>query len=291
MTNSFDSLKDEYTALWTKLDIRQERLAEIQHIFSKVTNPANKLRYQNVETATGVPWHVIAAIHNLESSRRFDRHLHNGDPLTARTVHEPSGLLYAGRAALHLGAERDRRARQADRHLAVDDRAHCVRAREIQWARLSQPSFAREDSVSVELQQHLHLREIRGRRTLVGIRGQRSMRRHGSAAIYDRPGRNHRAERGQSAATGNLAATAQRAALPGTLSAEPARRRPERRGRAGAAEGASHRPRHDRRRFRRSDRAGRAPVSGALWPTRPANRWRSMALSGRRPGARCSRQA
>ncbi len=96
MTNSFDSLKDEYTALWSKLDIRQERLAEIQHIFSKVTNPANKLRYQNVETATGVPWHVIAAIHNLESSRRFDRHLHNGDPLTARTVHEPSGRPHTG---------------------------------------------------------------------------------------------------------------------------------------------------------------------------------------------------
>jgi lysozyme family protein/peptidoglycan hydrolase-like protein with peptidoglycan-binding domain len=89
MTNSYAALQAEYAALWNTLQIRPQRVAEVRHIFSKLTNPASKARYQNVEAATGVPWYVIALIHNLEAGRRFDRHLHNGDPLTARTVHVP----------------------------------------------------------------------------------------------------------------------------------------------------------------------------------------------------------
>ncbi|MEN8207004.1 MAG: hypothetical protein ABFS24_13480 [Pseudomonadota bacterium] len=38
----------------------------------------------------GAPWFFIAAIHNMEASLRFDRHLHNGDRLAARTVHVPA---------------------------------------------------------------------------------------------------------------------------------------------------------------------------------------------------------
>lgn len=89
MAISFAEMKDEYASLWSQIQVRPERAAEIQHIFSKVTNPASKVHYQNVETAIGVPWYVVAMIHNLEASRRFDRHLHNGDPLTDRTVHVP----------------------------------------------------------------------------------------------------------------------------------------------------------------------------------------------------------
>lgn len=48
-------------------------------------------RYKKMEKEFGLPWQAIAAIHYLESSIRFDRHLHNGDPLTARTVRVPSG--------------------------------------------------------------------------------------------------------------------------------------------------------------------------------------------------------
>jgi len=51
----------------------------------------NKERYQSVERQTDVPWYVIAVIHNMESSQKFTKHLHNGDPLTARTVQVPAG--------------------------------------------------------------------------------------------------------------------------------------------------------------------------------------------------------
>ncbi len=33
----------------------------------------------------------IAVIHNMEASQNFNKHLHNGDPLTARTVQVPAG--------------------------------------------------------------------------------------------------------------------------------------------------------------------------------------------------------
>jgi lysozyme family protein len=44
-----------------------------------------------LEALTDVPWYIIAAIHNMEASQKFNGHLHNGDPLTARTVHVPKG--------------------------------------------------------------------------------------------------------------------------------------------------------------------------------------------------------
>ncbi len=50
-----------------------------------------KGRYTSVEDATRVPYWVVGIIHGLECSMRFDCHLHNGDPLTDRTVRVPHG--------------------------------------------------------------------------------------------------------------------------------------------------------------------------------------------------------
>jgi len=48
-------------------------------------------RYKIVEAATKVPWYVIALIHGMEADFAFNCHLHNGDPLSARTIHVPRG--------------------------------------------------------------------------------------------------------------------------------------------------------------------------------------------------------
>lgn len=52
-------------------------------------------RYQVVGTVvcpkSPLPWYFIGLIHHMESGQSFDRHLYNGDPLTARTVHFPPG--------------------------------------------------------------------------------------------------------------------------------------------------------------------------------------------------------
>ena len=50
-----------------------------------------KKRYQEISKRTGVPWEMIATIHNLESGASFSKHLHNGDPLSAKTVRVPAG--------------------------------------------------------------------------------------------------------------------------------------------------------------------------------------------------------
>jgi lysozyme family protein/peptidoglycan hydrolase-like protein with peptidoglycan-binding domain len=50
-----------------------------------------KSRYQKVGQATGVPWFVIAAIHNRESDADFNTYLGNGEPLSRPTRLVPVG--------------------------------------------------------------------------------------------------------------------------------------------------------------------------------------------------------
>ena len=50
-----------------------------------------KARYQVVEAKTGVPWFIIAVIHQRESSQNFTRSLAQGDPWNAVSTHVPKG--------------------------------------------------------------------------------------------------------------------------------------------------------------------------------------------------------
>ena len=52
---------------------------------------ASKPTYQRVEAKTGVPWFVIAVIHEREASQRWDTQLGQGDPLNKVSVHVPAG--------------------------------------------------------------------------------------------------------------------------------------------------------------------------------------------------------
>jgi lysozyme family protein len=76
------------------MQILPKKLTSARSIAAKLL--ANKARYQAVEGKVGVPWYVIAAIHERESSANFATHLHNGDPLTARTVNVPAGRPLTG---------------------------------------------------------------------------------------------------------------------------------------------------------------------------------------------------
>jgi lysozyme family protein len=49
-----------------------------------------KATYVQIGEPLQVPWYFVAAVHMRESSYRTDGHLHNGDPLTARTVNVPA---------------------------------------------------------------------------------------------------------------------------------------------------------------------------------------------------------
>jgi lysozyme family protein len=52
---------------------------------------AAKPRYQAVEASTGVPWFVIAVIHERESSQNWFASLAQGDPWNRVSVHAPAG--------------------------------------------------------------------------------------------------------------------------------------------------------------------------------------------------------
>lgn len=52
---------------------------------------AAKPRYQSVEAKTGVPWFVIAVIHERESSQDWSRSLAQGDPWNRVSVNVPRG--------------------------------------------------------------------------------------------------------------------------------------------------------------------------------------------------------
>jgi lysozyme family protein len=84
-----EELEREYQKLFDSCEARAGHRVEIEAIVKRVLD--NKQRYESVSAHTGVPWYVIAAIHNLECSLRFDRHLHNGDPLSNKTKNVPPG--------------------------------------------------------------------------------------------------------------------------------------------------------------------------------------------------------
>lgn len=50
-----------------------------------------KARYMAVEAATGVPWFIVAVIHERESSQNWNTQLAQGDPLDKPSTHVPKG--------------------------------------------------------------------------------------------------------------------------------------------------------------------------------------------------------
>lgn len=91
---TFGALKGEYARLWSSMTIRPEKRAAADSVARKIL--AGKDRYAAVEAATGVPWKVVGIIHAMECGLSFKGHLHNGDPLTARTKQVPKGRPTAG---------------------------------------------------------------------------------------------------------------------------------------------------------------------------------------------------
>ena len=87
--NLTSAVKAEYDRLFDTCVIRPERRALSESIADRVV--ANRDRYEAAGNPLGIPWYVVGIIHQLESSGSFTKHLHNGDPLTARTVQEPRG--------------------------------------------------------------------------------------------------------------------------------------------------------------------------------------------------------
>ena len=84
-----NDLRADYSRLFETCSVRPQYQPNIDKAVDKMI--AHKDRYQALSAAVGVPWTLIAVLHELECSQSFDRHLHNGDPLSAKTVQRPPG--------------------------------------------------------------------------------------------------------------------------------------------------------------------------------------------------------
>lgn len=82
-------LAAEYKALWEGLSVLPAKRREAYDYARKILT--NKVRYQRIEKATGVPWHFIALAHYRESTLNFNKNLANGQPLSMRTTIVPKG--------------------------------------------------------------------------------------------------------------------------------------------------------------------------------------------------------
>ena len=85
----FESLKPEYARLFQTCKVNNDKTEIVDNIVDKIL--AKEERYRKAQNQSGVPWSVIAVIHALEASLNFNTHLHNGDPLSHKTVQVPKG--------------------------------------------------------------------------------------------------------------------------------------------------------------------------------------------------------
>jgi lysozyme family protein len=88
-------LANEYGRLYESCRVRPSRRAEVDRLVRQLSG--HRPRYETVAKALGTPWYVVGAVHALEAGMDFSRHLHNGDPLTARTTHVPAGRPKTGK--------------------------------------------------------------------------------------------------------------------------------------------------------------------------------------------------
>ena len=82
---------NDYIGLWSGCVLTEDtnKIKELDYICKTIL--ANKPFYVTVAFTSRIPWPLVAAIHFRESDLNFKCHLHNGDPLTSRTVRVPVG--------------------------------------------------------------------------------------------------------------------------------------------------------------------------------------------------------
>ena len=99
MPNSckYEDLRSHYIKNFNAMEILPDKVERVNGVCDKILD--RKEMYDNITflTKSTIPWWFIGVIHYREASFYKTRHLHNGDPLTSRTVHVPSGRPKNGR--------------------------------------------------------------------------------------------------------------------------------------------------------------------------------------------------
>jgi lysozyme family protein len=85
------ALRDEYQRLFDTCEVRDEHSKIVEQLSQKIK--VNEPVYERIEIALGIPWYAVGLIHAMETNPPLSMsgHLHNGDPLSTRTVQVPAG--------------------------------------------------------------------------------------------------------------------------------------------------------------------------------------------------------
>ncbi|MGJ5205047.1 hypothetical protein [Bradyrhizobium sp. HKCCYLR20261] len=85
MTTDLAALKAHNLARWQQAKLTRDFSVAVRRL------AVRKPRYQAVSAQTGVPWYVIAVIHERESSQSWSASLAQGDPWDRVSIHVPAG--------------------------------------------------------------------------------------------------------------------------------------------------------------------------------------------------------
>jgi lysozyme family protein len=93
-SKDFSQLKDEYRNWFDACTVRPEQQGSVAYYVKRLQQ--GRPHYEQVGQELNIPWYFIGVIHGMECGFNFNGHLHNGDPLTARTVNWPPGRPVVG---------------------------------------------------------------------------------------------------------------------------------------------------------------------------------------------------
>src|SRR5438046_131278 len=82
-----NALKAANAKRWAHVRLTRDFSSIAKHLVA----PDARARYQAVAARTGVPWAVIAVIHERECSQDWTGNLAQGDPWSKVSIHVPAG--------------------------------------------------------------------------------------------------------------------------------------------------------------------------------------------------------
>ena len=86
----FDALREEYDKLFASCTIRDKNRSDVAWHVNKLGDERAQKQWLQVAQNVCCPWYFVAIIHSMEAGFDFRAHLHNGDPLSERTVQVPA---------------------------------------------------------------------------------------------------------------------------------------------------------------------------------------------------------
>jgi lysozyme family protein len=83
----------ENAGRWHAMHLAADRIPAFDATARRLTAPDAKARYLAIAAKTGVPWFVVAVIHEREAGGppHWDKQLGQGDPLAHVSIHDPAG--------------------------------------------------------------------------------------------------------------------------------------------------------------------------------------------------------